>query len=520
MKMELPKSLLHALIPFLEEKPDSEAMVFGDVRMSFSQMAGYAVALADVLRERGVRSGDRVAVLFTPRPEAVLSLLATWLAGASWMGINPRYQRQEQAQILRDANAKLLLSMQHVGNRNLDHDLDAHEEGLGIGTMRFASKFSTGNLPEPKSTKVALAQWREAMGRLDPEGPAVVIYTSGSTGNPKGALITHAGLAFRSHTLNTDRFNLHAPTQIIDLPVNHVGALASGVGVAMASGGKMILSEQFDPGFTLDTIRKEQISILSGVPAMLARLVEHPGFATADLSSLKAVSWGAGPINEAVLEKLMLATAATNAVFSQQYGMTESNGPIVFTPPTRDREILLNTTGKPDPRLDVRIADDTGNPLPQGTEGEVQIKHPYPFAGYLGNPEATAAAFTADGFLHTGDLAKIREDGYLVFCGRSKEMYKSGGFNVYPREIEIALEAHPAIRAAAVLGVDDDRWGQVGHAFVELSADLPKNEIVGWCRDRLADFKIPKHISVIDAMPRTPVDKVDKMHLSKLAAES
>jgi acyl-CoA synthetase (AMP-forming)/AMP-acid ligase II len=166
----------------------------------------------------------------------------------------------------------------------------------------------------------------------------------------------------------------------------------------------------------------------------------------------------------------------------------------------------------------VRIADESGQPLPDGEEGEVQIRHPHPFAGYLGNAEATEAAFTADGFLHTGDLAKIREDGYLVFCGRSKEMYKSGGFNVYPREIEIALEAHPGIRAAAVLGVDDEQWGQVGHAFVELASELTADDITSWCKARLADFKVPKRFSVIDAMPRTPVDKVDRMQLAELAA--
>lgn len=520
MNMGPPKSLLHALLPYLEGKPEAEAMVFGDVRMSFAEMAGYAAALADGLRSKGVRPGDRVAVLFTPRLEAVLSLLAVWLAGGTWMGINPRYQRQEQMQILQDAEVRLLMSMQQVENRNLDDDLDSHEAELGVQTMRFPPDFSTENLPGPAPASTAITQWREAHDRLDPTGPAVVIYTSGSTGKPKGAVVTHAGLTFRSYTLHTDRFNLPAPTQIIDLPINHIGALASGVGVAMASGGKMILSEKFDPGFTLETIGKEHVSILSGVPAMFSRLVDHPSFETSDLSSLKAVSWGAGPINETVLKKLMAATAETNAVFSQQYGMTESNGPIVFTPPTRDVEILLNTTGKPDPRLDFRIADDAGEALPDGTEGEVQVKHPHPFAGYLGNAEASAAAFTADGFLHTGDLAKIRKDGYLVFCGRSKEMYKSGGFNVYPREIEIVLETHPAIRAAAVLGVEDDRWGQVGHAFVELSADLTPDEIKEWCRARLADFKIPKRISLIEAIPRTPVDKIDRMHLSKMADES
>ena len=510
------KSLLHALESFLETWPNSEALVFGNHRMSFGDMARHAAGLANALQSEGVQKGDRVAALFPPRPEAILSMLACWLIGATWMGINPRYQRREQAQILSDAGVGTLMSMESIGKRNYEEDLTSHETEHGITTLRFAPEFTPNNLPAPLPFEEALNLWRTATDALDPDSPSVIIYTSGSTGKPKGALITHAGLAYRSHTLHTDRFKLPAPTQLIDLPVNHIGALASGIGVAMASGGKMILSEQFDPGVTLKIAAEEKLSIISGVPAMFARLVDHPDFATTDLASVKAISWGAGPINAAVLQKLL---DSTGAVFSQQYGMTESNGPIVFTPPTRDVEILLNTTGKPDPRLELRIADADGTALPDGEEGEVQIRHPHPFAGYLGNAEASATAVTTDGFLHTGDLAKIREDGYLVFCGRSKEMYKSGGFNVYPREIEIALEAHPAIYAAAVLGVDDEQWGQVGHAFVELASELTAEEITSWCKERLADFKVPKRISVIDEMPRTPVDKVDRMQLSEMAAQ-
>lgn len=514
--MTPPKSLLHALQPFIENEPDREALVFGDHRLSFGELAGHATALADILRAKNVKPGDRVAALFPPRPEAILSMLACWLVGATWMGINPRYQHQEQAQVLADAGVKLLMSMTRIGARDLGKDLAGHEADLGVDVMRYAAEFDLANLPVPLPCGQALLHWKDGVRDLHPDSPSVVIYTSGSTGKPKGALITHAGLAFRSYTLHVDRFNIPVPTQLIDLPVNHIGALASGIGVAMVSGGKMILSEQFDPGFTLKTAAGEKLAIISGVPAMLARLVEHPAFETTDLSSVKAISWGAGPVNEAVLQKLL---AASDAVFSQQYGMTESNGPIVYTPPTRDVEILLNTTGKPDPRLELRIADDTDTPLPDGEEGEVQIRHPHPFAGYLGNAEASAAALTGDGFLHTGDLAKIREDGFLVFCGRSKEMYKSGGFNVYPREIEIALEAHPAIRSAAVLGVEDAKWGQVGHAFVELASDLDADDIKRWCKARLADFKIPKRVTLIDTMPRTPVDKVDRMRLAELAAQ-
>lgn len=509
-----PASLLHAVRPWLAvAEAGREAVVFGDVRLTYGQLAGHAVALAGRLRQMGVAPGDRVGGLFTPRPEAVIGLLATWLAGATLTGLNPRYRREEQQQILQDSGVRVLMAVEQDGRRDLRPDLDRHEASSGLKTVRFGPGFWQGELPPPVGGEPALRAWDDALERFDPGVPAVVIYTSGSTGKPKGALITHAGLAFRSSTLHRDRFRVPHLRQLLDLPVNHIGALASGIGVSLVAGGLLVMAEQFDPAATLAAIGRERLDVLGGVPTMLARIVAHPAFEQADLRSLKHVSWGAGPLQEPVLRRLL---AATGAQFSQQYGMTESNGPIVFTPPSRDLALLLNTTGKPDPRLDLRVAGADDRALPPDVEGEVQVRLPHPFAGYLNDPEATSAAFTADGFLRTGDRARLRADGYLVFCGRSKEMFKSGGFNVYPREVEIVLEAHPAVRAAAVIGVDDAQWGQVGHAFVELldpGAALDVDALLAWCRERLANYKVPKAFTGLPAMPRTSVDKVDRMAL-------
>ena len=510
---DAPLSLLHAVRRWLDDGSDCEAVVHGDHRLSYRALAARALALADTLRARGIRPGDRVAVLFTPRPEALVTLLGTWLAGATWLGINPRFKRPEQRQNLTDSGAKLLIALETVGKTDLRPDLDAHAADLGIDVMRVGAGVWHGDLPPPVPEDTVPARWDAALAGFDGAVPAVIIFTSGSTGRPKGALITHQGLAFRCHTLQRDRFAVPHVRQVLDLPVNHIGALASGIGVAFVAGGALVMNEQFDPGFTIRAIGAEQLHVLSGVPAMLDRIVAHPDFDTADLTTLRYVSWGAGPINPRVLSALM---GRTDAEFSQQYGQTESNGPICYTPPTRDIEILLNTTGKPDPAIALRIADDRGTPVPAGDEGEVQVRHPHPFAGYLNNPDATAEAFTPDGWLRTGDRARLREDGYLVFCGRSKEMYKSGGFNVYPREVEIALEDHPAIRAAAVIGIEDADWGQVGHAFVEGDPVDPET-VIAWCRDRLANYKVPKHLTVMDRLPRTPVDKVDRMVLKDRA---
>lgn len=507
----LPKSLLHTVAEALENDPGRDAFVFNGTRITYGDMAMRSLALMNCLKGHGVKPGDFVAVLVTPRPEGVISLLAVWLLGATWVGINTRYKLGEQRDILRDCGARILISETQADGRALTADLKEHEaEGLTILTI--GAELWDGDFPTPDHDIVPAAAWNSALDNLSLCHPAVVIYTSGSTGRPKGALTTHAGLAFRAATMVEDRFDGIRIRLLLDLPLNHIGALASGVGLALASGGLLVMAKKFDPGQTLKAIEAYHLNVLIGVPAMMARIAEDPDFGTTDVSSLKFMCWGAGPISERVLDRFL---ETTDARMSQQYGMTETNGFIVYTPPTRNRDILLTTTGKPDKRLQLRIADENGQPLPAGEEGEVQVKMPHPFAGYLNNPDATAQTFTKDDFLRTGDLALLRPDGYLVFCGRAKEMYKSGGFNVYPREVEIALEAHPDIRAAAVLAREDDIWGQVGVAFVEGGAGLDASAVTAWCKESLADFKVPKTVKVVEALPRTPVGKVDRVTLSK-----
>ena len=507
----VPPSLLHTVAAALDDDFGRAALVFNGIRISYGEMALRSLALADRLKGLGVKPGDFVAVLVTPRPEGVVSLLSVWLLGATWVGINTRYKLREQRGILQDCGAKVLISETNADGRNLSADLKEHE-AAGVQILTIGDALWDGDFPPPARDVTPAQAWHGKLDGLKFDHPAVVIYTSGSTGRPKGALTTHAGLTFRAVTMVEDRFESSRIRLLLDLPMNHIGALASGVGLVLASGGLLVMADKFDPGRTLKAIEDYHLNVLIGVPAMMAKIAEHPDFETTDFAALKFMCWGAGPISERVLDRFL---ETTDARISQQYGMTETNGFIVYTPPTRDRDILLTTTGKPDTRLQLRIADESGQELPTGDEGEVQVKLPHPFAGYLNNPSATSEAFTEDGFLKTGDLARLRPDGYLVFCGRAKEMYKSGGFNVYPREIEIALEAHPAVRAAAVLAREDSIWGQVGVAFVEASTSLGVREVTDWCKEHLADFKVPKAFEIVDAMPRTPLGKVDRVALSK-----
>lgn len=495
-------SLLHAVIDRATAEPEREALVFGNQRLSYAALGSRAAQLALRLRRYGLAAGDCIAVLTTPRPEALVSMLAAWSLGLTWVGLSPRYRRAEQRHVLIDSGARVMLSMTRFGEHDLEPDLASHESECGLKILRFGPEF---DLHDTSATLDA--------DRFDAWIPAVIVYTSGTTGRSKGALISHAGLAFRACTMLEDRFEALSVRTLVDLPLNHIGALSGGVAHALVAGGTLVLRERFDAGATLDLIAAEKLNLLGLVPSMASALVAHPAFAASDLSSLRFVIWGAGPLQETDLRALLKKTAAR---FSTQYGMTETNGPICYTPPTREIEPLLAGVGRPDARLVLRIVGSDGRALACGEEGEVQVKHPHPFLGYLGDVEASDAAFTADGYLRTGDLALLREDGVLVFRGRSKEMFKSGGFNVYPREVELALEQHPCVKAVAVIAQPDTKWGQVGHAFVELAGSSTPQELKQWCDERLANYKIPRAFTMLAQLPRTGVEKIDRRALAQL----
>lgn len=493
-------SLLHAVIEGANASPEREALVFGTQRLNYASLAGRAAQLALRLQRYRLAPGECIAVLSTPRPEAIISMLAAWSLGLTWVGLSPRYRRAEQRHILVDSGARVLLAMTRFGEQDLEPDLVSHEKECKLDLVRFGPDFDG---PEANTPLDALG--------FRADVPAVVVYTSGSTGKPKGALVSHAGIAFRAWSMLEDRFDGLQVRTLVDLPLNHIGALSGAVALALAAGGTLLLRERFDAGATLALIDKERLNLLGLVPSMASALVHHPDFAASDLSSLRYVIWGAGPIQETDLNALMAKTASK---FSTQYGMTETNGPICYTPPTRETEPLLACVGRPDPRLILRIAGNDGRTLDRGDEGEVQVKIPHPFLGYLGDSAASATAFTADGYLHTGDIALLREDGQMVFRGRSKEMFKSGGFNVYPREVELVLELHPRVKAAAVIARPDPKWGQVGHAFVELVSAGNAQELKQWCTQHLADYKIPKAFTVLAQLPRIGVEKIDRRTLA------
>ncbi len=247
--------------------------------------------------------------------------------------------------------------------------------------------------------------------------------------------------------------------------------------------------------------------------AMFHFATVHPDYPPTDFSALETIVWAGAPMARDIVTKL----SRTGAQLSTAFGMTELGTYATFSDADADYDTLAAVIGKPEPRYELRIADADGRPVAAGTQGEIQAHGNWLFQGYFGAPEKTAEAFTADGWFKTGDIAVERPDGNWQIVGRMKEMYKSGGFNIYPREIEIALEAHPDVAMAAVLGVADPLYHETGHAFVQPQpgAALSAEECVSWCKDQLANYKVPKRFTIIDELPRLANGKLDKMSLRK-----
>jgi len=332
--------------------------------------------------------------------------------------------------------------------------------------------------------------------------PLLLVYTSGTTGKPKGALLTHANCFWTNVSFDATTGVRGDDVVLQVLPQFHVGGWNVQPLLAWLKGATVVLERQFDAGRVLRLIEEKRVTTMMGVPPIYLFLAQHPRFAEADLSSLERAVVGGAPMPEALLE----TWAARGTAIVQGYGLTEA-APNVLCLPPEDAVRKLGCAGKPYPFVDVRVSD----------EHELQVRGPNVFAGYWRNPEATAAAFTDDGWLRTGDVAEADDEGFYRIKGRLKDMYISGGENVYPAEVEAVLHEHPHVRDAAVVGVPDERWGECGVAFV-VAQGVSAEELVDWCRRRVAKFKVPASVRFVEEIPRNSLGKIQKQALVQDAA--
>lgn len=503
--------------------PEAEALKGAGRAYSYAELSAEVDRTARALLAAGVGRGDRVATLSPPHPDFWILFLATASIGAIWLGLNPRYSRGELAYVVADADPKLIFGRLNVGGRDFTDDLLALAEveaatprplvaldGEVAGFTSIPSFVAGGEA-------ISAAALRTARADVGGRQPCLLVYTSGTTGRPKGAVLHHLGL------ITTNRIRLSyaraTPARVVTfLPVNHVGCVGDTGCTILLAGGCLILMEQFEPQATLRLMQDERATIWGSVPTTFQLCLEQPNFADFDLSALQLITWGGARMPSELIARL--ATLCPN--LATDYGMTETIGSITYTEPGDGLDVLAETVGRPPPEFEVRIATPEGLPVPAGAEGEVQVRGPFVMLEYWGRPDATAETLDAEGWLHTRDLAVERPDGRYRLVGRLSEMFKSGGYNVYPREVEQALEAHAAVAAAAVVGIEDPLYGEAGFAFVQLEpgAALEPDELRAFCRARLANYKVPKGIEVLPALPLLPLGKIDKPALRRRVLET
>ena len=475
--------------------PQRVAIRFLGQDLTYAELDSRATRLAAGLAARGLRRGDRLATLTTTSPDHVATFFACARLGVALQPISWRLASAEVAYQLEDAEPSLLLASD-----------DYAELARKAGT-----KVEIARIGDPTL---------EADGEVEDvardDDPLLLVYTSGTTGKPKGALLSHANCFWTNLSFDRTTSLRDGDVVLQVLPQFHVGGWNVQPLLAWWKGATVVLEPAFDAARALDLIAEHGVTTMMGVPATYLFLAQEPGFAVADLSSLRLAVVGGAPMPEALLETWI----ARGIEIVQGYGLTEA-APNVLCLPPEEATRKLGFAGKPYPHVDVALRDADTGALVEGTgTGELVVRGPNVFAGYWRNAEATEAAF-ADGWLLTGDVAERDAEGFYRIAGRIKDMVISGGENVYPAEIEDVLHAHPAVLEAAVVGVPDERWGEACAAFVVLreGSNVGTEELQRLCRDQLARFKVPKTFAFVDALPRSSMGKVLKDELRAGAPE-
>lgn len=501
-------------------KPDAEALVFGDERLTWAQLSAHVDLCAKALLELGVEKGDRVAMVSMGRPEFMILFMASAKVGAVWLGLSPKFTLDELRYVIGHSQPRVLVTLrEYMGIDLVEQGLTFPGEFpsiqgvLAIGEAHESTLDFHAFVKQPRPELDAALEERAAA--VDPEDEVLLMYTSGSTGKPKGVLQTHQSIV-RNIAAEVKYFDWNESTRVLlHFPINHVAAdVEIGYG-AIFAGGAIVFMDRFDPVASLDVIEREEVTVVGQVPVMYLMQFQTPKFDERDWSKVKVFIWGGSTPQQAMLDVLASIAAKTGARLMTGYGSTELCGFVTYSMPEDDFELLAKSAGKVMPPFEMKVVDQDRNVLPPGEVGEFAVRGPSVMQGYLNNPAATRATVDSEGWYYTSDVGYLNEEGYMFISGRRSEMFKTGGENVFPREIEEVLENHPAVLFAAVIGVKDDIYDEVGRAFVMLSAGktTTPEELRAHCKKSLANFKVPKQFDLRPVLPLLPNGKVNKMVL-------
>ena len=508
---------------------DRTYLVYQDERLTYAEAHAQVNAVAAWLADQGVKPGDRVALSMRNYPEWMLIYWACVSSGIAVVGMNAWWTAEEMAYALKDSEPKVLfVDAERLARVQESQDIAESIKLVGV------------RIPDAPAN---VTPWSEVIAHggdmpeveVDPESDACIFYTSGTTGHPKGAQLTHRGCvsnlfnmlyAAASSALATERATGVAPPEeapipvtLITTPLFHVTANNCGAYAATALGGTLVLMYRWDPGEALRLIEREKVSTMGGVPVMARELINHPDFATTDTSSLASLAGGGAQVPPDLVHRI--ESEVPTARPGTGYGMTETCG--IITSVAADFFVdKPDSAGPAMPNFEAKCVDEFGETVPPGEVGELWVRGSSVIKGYINRPDATAEAIT-DGWLHTGDIARIDEDGFIFIVDRKKDMVLRGGENVYCAEVESAIYRHPAVAECCVFGVPDERLGEeVGVAVVlKPGESLTEDELREHCGSIMAKHKVPRYIWFLgEALPRNASGKFLKRDLrDRLSAE-
>ncbi|MEV4581565.1 AMP-binding protein [Nonomuraea jabiensis] len=490
------------LVEALTRYREREAFVAGDRRMSYADAANLVGRLHSALRERGVGPDAGVVMLSPNAPEAWLVQAATYLLGARFSGIHLLSSRDDGVWLCDDVEPSVLVvhptliergAAIHAGAASVQHLLTLGPAETGEDLLKLAAQVPAGQL---------------LPGPADPDTVAWVQYTGGTTGKPKGVVMTHRSMAQQAMSWLSSYSVPERPRYLAASPITHAGVLP--VLPTLLHGGTVVLHSSFNPLAWLETVEHERINFAFAVPTMLYALCDAAD-GSHDLSSLETVVYGASPMNPSRIDDVR---AILGDVLVQAYASTETCGITMFLRKDEHIPELYTSCGRPAVGITAELLDTKGMPVPEGEIGEICVRSPAVMQGYWKRPELTAQAL-ADGWLHTGDLARRDERGFFHIVDRINDMIISGGYNIYPKEVEDAISSHPAVASVAVIGVPDEKWGEAVKACVVLRQGFSATaeEIIEVARQMKGKHYAPKSVDFIDEIPVTAVGKFDKKSL-------
>ena len=502
----------------------TEAMVDGDVRWDFVEFRDQIHRAARALMASGIEKGDTVAVWAPNIWEWAVAALGVHVAGGVVVPVNTRWKGREAEYVLDNSAARMLFTVTDF----LDLDYVAELRGATVPDSLGEIVVMRGTVPEgttsfadflARADQVSEEQRADRTATVTGDDLCHIMFTSGTTGDPKGAMLVHSAIC-RAYLSWASVIGMDQDRYLIINPFFHSFGLNAGILACLMTGSTIIPHPVFDVPTVMARIPEERISMLPGPPAIYQTILNTDDLDQWDMSSLRLAVTGAAAIPVEMIVQMRERLGFEKVVTG--YGLTESSGMATMCRHDDDPEIIAKTSGRAVDDVEVEIHDPEGDEVPRGEPGEIVVRGYNVMKGYLNDPEKTAETIDADGWLHTGDIGVMDDDGNIAITDRVKDMFINGGFNAYPAEIENLMLRHPAIGQVAVVGVPDPRLGEVGYAFVVPApgAERDADALIAWCRAEMANYKCPRHVEFVDTLPLNASGKVLKYELRDRATAS